>query len=392
MNFYSTQLLSCEQRGLLHTEVTILSSVRKLCRGEAFFEEHLWTVARSSAFCIPDADEAEYLARAAALGHGPVPGDRDVVCRTVASVPYAKEFGLLAYALSQRYQGNAAAVCEAMESYAQEVLGASGVWLKMAGGAKAYVLVAAMCRAPPGRRVLEIGTYCGYTAMRMATATPGARITTLELDPIHVLIARKCLAFACLDASVHVLTGHSKDLLPRLANRLGAPDFGTVFMDQRGSCKVSDLCFAERSELIRAGAVVVADNVLKPGAPLLLWHVAKGGASETRVVRLREFAAPSEDWMSLSVWHGLQTAAPPSPEPLRTLKKLEAEAERMCERSMEAGRGVTFHEWTGYAARMRLELAHIGINADTDVRDLEGHLPRLCRPALARRESGLAEP
>ena len=39
--------------------------------------------------------------------------------------------------------------------------------------------------------VLEIGTYWGTSSLRVAHALPlGVPITTLELDPVHVAIAR----------------------------------------------------------------------------------------------------------------------------------------------------------------------------------------------------------
>src|SRR5215210_3076061 len=43
-----------------------------------------------------------------------------------------------------------------------------------------------------GRRVLEIGTYTGYSALMMAGALPaGGRITTLELDEARAAFARR---------------------------------------------------------------------------------------------------------------------------------------------------------------------------------------------------------
>ena len=230
--------------------------------------------------------------------------------RVAGSAFHAKEFGLLAYILAQVCPGDPAAACAAMEHFAEEML-----WLKIMGGAKADVLAVAMRRAPLGGRLLEIGTYCGYSAMRMAIVLSGAQIRTLEIDPVHVLIARRIITFTGLAGFVRVQTGHSKDLLPRLATGLGDPGFGTVFMDHRCSCKEGDLSFLERSGLLQAGAAVIADNVLKPGAPLFLWHVVKGAAYKTQVVHLIEFAMPLADWLSLSVWCTADAAIPPCPEP-----------------------------------------------------------------------------
>jgi catechol O-methyltransferase len=296
--------------------------------------------------------------------------------RVSGSTPYAKEFGLLVYVLAQARPGDPFAASEAQERYADEVLRPGCSWLKIMGGTKADLLSAAVRMSPPNTGgVLEVGTYTAYSAMRMTLAQQKTRVTTLEVDPVHVVISRRIVSYAGLDWLICVLTGHSKDLLPRMAAGLGGPGFGTVFMDQRGSRKESDLAFMERSEMIEPGAVIIADNVLKPGAPLFLWRVVKGGAYDTQVVRLSEFAMQSEDWVSMSKWKGknkvdgdVSREAPPE------LRELEKEAERMCERATRSGRGVTFQEWAAFAARMRHELAQNGIHADSEAHDFDAFL------------------
>ena len=47
-----------------------------------------------------------------------------------------------------------------------------------------------------GAMRLEIGTYCGQSALRLAHARPDMRLLSLELDPIHAFIARRLIAFA----------------------------------------------------------------------------------------------------------------------------------------------------------------------------------------------------
>ncbi|CAE8708402.1 unnamed protein product [Polarella glacialis] len=218
--------------------------------------------------------------------------------------PYSKELRLLAHVFENARAGDPISVCDAIEHFGEEVLNPAGQWLKVAGRHKATILEHAMREAPRGGSILEIGAYCGYSAIRMALALPGARIVTLEVDPAHVVIARNMVAFAGLAHMIDVWTGHSKDLLPRLPARYGGPEkfkLCGVFMDQKGSRYDEDLGLIERMGLLLPGAVVVADNVLKPGSPLFLWRLQNGGAYDNHVARVREFAMPAEDWMSVSV-------------------------------------------------------------------------------------------
>lgn len=289
---------------------------------------------------------------------------------------HEKELRLLAYVLSHAPAGDPNAICGAVEVFGQEVLAPTGQWLKVAGGEKVQVLFDSLSAAAGegGRccKVLEIGTYCGYSAIRMATMRSAIRIISLEADPAHVAIARCLVAFAGLSHVISVRTGHSQDVLPALVaeeRRLATIDregFDLVFFDQCGARFASDLGVLEDSQLLRAGSVVVADNVLKPGAPVFLWQMTYGGDYKTHVVSVREFAMPdTEDWMSVSIFRGKSNQH----EPLMALPipteiyRLERDAERTRARAQcsGSGAGVGFDEWARLAAQMRRSLVLMGI-------------------------------
>ena len=201
-----------------------------------------------------------------------------------------------------------------MQNRHGHVLAAGNKWLKIAGRTKADVLKVAVEQAPDRGSILEIGTYCGYSALRMSLARPDTRIVTLEVDPVHMIIARNVVAYAGLAHNIDVWMGHSKDVLHSLPARYndGPPlSFCVVFMDQKGSRYDEDLAILESLDLLRLGAVVVADNVLKPGSPFFLWRLSKSGAYDTQIVTLQEFAMPSEDWMwELPLFVGFQDSPP----------------------------------------------------------------------------------
>mmetsp|Transcript_56433 Transcript_56433/g.127548 ORF Transcript_56433/g.127548 Transcript_56433/m.127548 type:complete len:444 (+) Transcript_56433:143-1474(+) len=303
-----------------------------------------------------------------------------------------KEARLLAYVLSVAPPSNLAAACEAIERFGRDNLSraygggggwapSAGSWLKVAGGDKAAILASAARLMPgvcasPGR-ILEVGTYCGYSALRLAAARPGAKILSLEADPGAAVIARCILAHAGLSHIVEVRIGHSEDVLPKLAARAGVASaaegtFGLVFFDQRGSRYNADLATLERAGALAPGAVILADNVLKPGAPAFLWRLLHGGDYATQVVPVHEYAMPGvEDWMSLSVRlpegaletdeevNGGPTTCSPPPLPPR-LRRLEWEADQIRSRA-ESSPGVGFEAWAEFVEEMREGLAQEGI-------------------------------
>jgi len=58
-------------------------------------------------------------------------------------------------------------------------------------------------------KVLELGTYCGYSTVRIARLLPpGARLITLEFNADYAAIARQVIAWAGLEDRVRALFLH----------------------------------------------------------------------------------------------------------------------------------------------------------------------------------------
>eukprot|EP00929_Paragymnodinium_shiwhaense_P074688 TRINITY_DN38231_c0_g3_i1.p1 TRINITY_DN38231_c0_g3~~TRINITY_DN38231_c0_g3_i1.p1 ORF type:complete len:953 (+),score=174.36 TRINITY_DN38231_c0_g3_i1:125-2983(+) len=292
--------------------------------------------------------------------------------------PYSKELHLLEFVLDSARAGDLDSACGAVEQFGSHVLGSTAMWLKVAAGSKTHVRGSALSGAPAGGgTVLEIGCYVGYSAMRMAQAVPDVRITSLEVDPVHCVIARNILAYAGLDGVVDVWTGHSKDLVCRLTGPEhgdGKPLFSFVFMDHRGSIFHIDLKVLMEEGLLAPGATIVADNVLKPGAPLFLWEVTRSPRCKSQLARVWEFAMPAEDWMSVTVCNeapekgrGKSRAAGRKSKRLASqtpscpseLLHLDKHCDRMREKAMGPGRGVTYRDWAAFASDVSDQLANI---------------------------------
>ncbi|CAE8645023.1 unnamed protein product [Polarella glacialis] len=184
----------------------------------------------------------------------------------VRSVSYLRELALLRYVLETAQPGSPATVADAFDAFG---LGPGP-------------------SSPEAQRNLlwELGFKTGCCFAR--------RVTTLELDPILVAIARTLVAFAGLCGAIDVWTGHSALLLPpQTPTRRALADSSAIFMDRWGYDK--DFALIQEHELL-SGGVLVADNVLTTAAASFLWNVAGPTAPfASQVVAVSEVADSSQE-------------------------------------------------------------------------------------------------
>src|SRR5262245_43143515 len=90
-------------------------------------------------------------------------------------------------------------------------------------------LLGLMLRMIGARKVVEVGTLAGYSAIRMARELPPeGKLYSIELEQHHADVARANIAAAGLADRVEVRVGPALDVLPQLAP-LGP--FDVVFLD-----------------------------------------------------------------------------------------------------------------------------------------------------------------
>ncbi len=146
------------------------------------------------------------------------------------------------------------------------------------GDEKGEILDAAIRRAAP-RRVLELGTYCGYSALRMIRAMPaGGHVYSVEFVAANADIARRIWAHAGIGDRVTVVVGSLGDggaTMGALEDEHGFAAGGVdlVFLDHDKNEYLPDLQRIDARGWLRPGAVVVADNVRVPGAPEYRAHM-----------------------------------------------------------------------------------------------------------------------
>lgn len=139
------------------------------------------------------------------------------------------------------------------------------------GDEKGAILDTAVKRANP-RLVLELGTYCGYGALRLARAAPAARIYSVELAQANAEVARRIWAHAGVGDRVTCVVGTIGDggrTLDTLATEHGfaLESLGVLFLDHDKNAYLSDLQSILDRGWLHRGSIVVADNVKIPGAP-----------------------------------------------------------------------------------------------------------------------------
>jgi caffeoyl-CoA O-methyltransferase len=106
------------------------------------------------------------------------------------------------------------------------------------------------------KKVVEVGTLAGYSALVMARALPEeGHLWTIEFDPKHAWVARANLAAAGLAEKVTVLEGAGLDVLPSLERE--AP-FDAVFVDADKRNYDGYGRWAARN--VRRGGLLVGDN------------------------------------------------------------------------------------------------------------------------------------
>ena len=114
------------------------------------------------------------------------------------------------------------------------------------------------------RRVLEIGTLGGYSAIHFARALPedGALIS-LELDEHHAEVARRNVERAGLSSKVEIRVGDARRSLDGLVEN-GEGPFDIIFIDADKEGYPEYLDWSLR--LSRSGTLILGDNAIRDGS------------------------------------------------------------------------------------------------------------------------------
>jgi caffeoyl-CoA O-methyltransferase len=138
--------------------------------------------------------------------------------------------------------------------------------------------------ASGAKRVLEIGTYSGYSALSMAAGLPpGGSIDTCEIDPEHADVAKRYIAESSYADQIRIHLGPALETIERLEGV-----FDLVFID---ADKVNYRNYYEAVlPRISERGLIVFDNTLWSGRVL-----AGDDSKDTRALRvLNDFLRDDE--------------------------------------------------------------------------------------------------
>jgi caffeoyl-CoA O-methyltransferase len=120
-------------------------------------------------------------------------------------------------------------------------------------------LLKMLVRLVGARRVLEVGTFTGYSALSIAEGLPDdGVVVTCDIDPNAVAIARRYFARSQHGKKIDVRMGPALETIEKLS-----PPLDLVFIDadKANYARYYDAALP----LVRAGGLVIADNALWSG-------------------------------------------------------------------------------------------------------------------------------
>lgn len=117
-------------------------------------------------------------------------------------------------------------------------------------------LIQLLLRLANAKKVVEVGTLVGYSAIHMARALPAdGHVWSIEYEEKHAIVARANLVAAGVSDKVTVVVGAGVDMLPTLIDK---GPFDAVFID---ADKINYHVYGKWAvDHLRRGGLVLGDN------------------------------------------------------------------------------------------------------------------------------------
>ena len=110
------------------------------------------------------------------------------------------------------------------------------------------------------KKILEVGTAIGYSALRMAEALPGAQIVTIERDDERAQVAVGLIERSAYKERITLIKGDALEVEEQIS---GHAPFDAIFIDAaKGQYKKF---FEMYSNYLSSDGMIITDNVLFKG-------------------------------------------------------------------------------------------------------------------------------
>ncbi|MEO1022325.1 MAG: O-methyltransferase [Bacteroidota bacterium] len=135
-------------------------------------------------------------------------------------------------------------------------------YIDMLSGQLVGQLLKLLVASAGARRVLEIGTFTGYSAVMMASALPDdGRVDTIEMNLRYQDLAERHFRMFDDRGIIRLWKGNAQQIVKELE-----PGYDLVYLD--GDKLQYTFYFEQCIPLLRTGGLLVADNVLWDGTVL----------------------------------------------------------------------------------------------------------------------------
>lgn len=135
-------------------------------------------------------------------------------------------------------------------------------YIDMISGRIVGQLLKMLVKISGAKRVLEIGTFTGYSAISMAEALPDdGEVVTLEMNLRYQELAQKHFDSSKIGSKIMMIRGNAQSSIELLEGQ-----FDLVYLD--GDKMRYEFYFEKVLPIIKPGGLIVADNVLWDGTVL----------------------------------------------------------------------------------------------------------------------------
>tara|TARA_R110000868_G_scaffold304437_21_gene565398 strand:+ start:28622 stop:29281 length:660 start_codon:yes stop_codon:yes gene_type:complete len=135
-------------------------------------------------------------------------------------------------------------------------------YIDMLSGRVVGQLLKMLIKISGAKRVLEIGTFTGYSAIMMAEALPEyGEVITLEMNLRYQNLAQKHFDGSKVGSKIKMIRGNAQETIDELEG-----NFDLVYLD--GDKLRYSFYFEKVLPMLKSGGLIIADNVLWDGTVL----------------------------------------------------------------------------------------------------------------------------